>query len=378
MVNVNFSFGREKTVAVIDVSEGGAGVSILNCPASGPSTVLAEARSQLVLDERPADHAAGIIGQQIQEATDRALKLYTAAGRTAPIRSVYIFLHAPWATSRILHSAETYEEETYISDDRIAHVAQSAMTQQGNAASLIESSVIHVRLNGYPTPQPTGKYAHSIDVVSLATSCDSAVQSTVKSAVEKAFPVATIVWRSALRAAMAVAGETMARREYVVLDMSNEITSIASIRETSIEQFEVQEGVRSLLARVSAGKSAEDALSSLRMLARDACTDPACEAIQTAIATAEPELVRVFGEIFGKIAAQHRIANELFLLVHPDVESWMTRFFSRLDFGQFTVTSLPFIVLTAASLDLSRWIAGSQHTDSLTVCGALVNIENAA
>lgn len=377
MVNINLVFGREKTVAVVDAGTGGASVAIMTCPAGSPSTILAEARSTLALEERDAAHAASLISAQIQDAAGKAMKLYSSAGHTQPVEMVYAFVHAPWAKSKIVHAREKYATETHITDSLISKHARDSLTADSSIdrRALMEASVIQVRLNGYATSQPVGKHAHSIDVASLVSECAADAKSAIQQGIERSFPAAKITWRSSLRAIMTVASEATSRKEYSALDIAIDSSSIVSVRDGSIEQYEIAEGAQSLLKRISAGKPADDTLSALRMLTRDACADEACEAIQAAIGVAEPELVRVFGEAFGKIAAQSRMANDLFIVVHPDLEQWMTSFFSRIDFGQFTITSLPFVVMTAASLDLAKWVGGSQHTDALTVCAALVNIE---
>jgi hypothetical protein len=114
------------------------------------------------------------------------------------------------------------------------------------------------------------------------------------------------------------------------------------------------------------------------MLESDACSTDACEAVQKALATTEPELVRVFAGPIGQMAATRRAANDLLLVTHADLEPWLGRLFSRIDFSQFTVTTLPFTVCTPSSINMDRWVTGGIDDDPLAVACALVNIESRA
>ena len=89
-----------------------------------------------------------------------------------------------------------------------------------------------------------------------------------------------------------------------------------------------------------------------------------------------PPFVRIFAGPIGQMAATRRAANDMLLVSHPDLEPWLGRLFSRIDFSQFTVTTLPFIVCTPSSIHMDRWISGEVADDSLAVASALVNIES--
>jgi len=86
------------------------------------------------------------------------------------------------------------------------------------------------------------------------------------------------------------------------------------------------------------------------MLERESASTESAEAVQKAVAASEQDLVKTFAEAIGSITAAERVANNLLLITHPDLEPWLSRFFSRIDFAQFTITTLPFAVHTPHSL----------------------------
>ena len=59
----------------------------------------------------------------------------------------------------------------------------------------------------------------------------------------------------------------------------------------------------------------------------------------------------------------------------PDLEIWLSNFFGRIDFSQFTITTLPFSVNTPSSLGIERWVRGEHQAPALAVAAARVNIE---
>ncbi len=380
MVNINIGFNRAHSTAVIDVAAGGACVAICASTKDSPATVLATATSALSLESRTEEQSKAQIGEQVKEAAAQALKLYTSAGHNAPISEAYVIVHAPWAHTSLSASEEHFERETLIQSALISAHAKKALADTKNidVGNVLEASVIRVDLNGYATPAPEGKRAHSLRVTSVVSDCDAAVKVAIKGAVEQSFPVARISWRSGIRALMTFARESHLDTSFLVIDMGIEDTHIVSFRDGEMNQLIVPEGTRTILSRIATGRPADEVAGYLRMLSRDACSTDVCDALRQAVATTEPELVRVFGEAIGKIAAKNRVPNGVLLLVHPDLEMWLAGFLARIDFAQFTETSLPLTVHTAQSLDVSKWVAGAKTSDACTVAVALVNIESRA
>ena len=369
MVNMHLTGGRERAVAVVDVSPGSASVAVLSVSGHSPANVIATGHSKLTLEERTFKQATAQIGGQIQEAGKEALDAYAKDGHRSPITEVYVTVHAPWATTRSIRSGEEYGRDEVIHDSMVSKLAQGALAGAPDLdrAKLLEATVLRVQLNGYSTGQPAGKRAHEINAVSLVSECEPAVRSAIAEGVAQVFPVAKPAWRSGIRALM---------MHYLIVDMGVDTTHIVSVRGAAFEQRVVPEGVRTILSRIAGGKLPEDVLTSLRMLERDACSTEACEAVQKALALVEPELVRIFAGPIGQMAATRRAANDMLLVTHPDLEPWLGRLFSRIDFSQFTVTTLPFIVCTPSSIHMDRWISGEVADDSLAVASALVNIES--
>ena len=112
------------------------------------------------------------------------------------------------------------------------------------------------------------------------------------------------------------------------------------------------------------------------MISNDACSTDGCEALKRSFATIEPDLVKLFADTIGPLAAPRRAASDLLLVTHPDLEQWCSALLSRLDFAQFTTTMLPFTVSTPSSIQKERWHLRDINDSSLLVGASLVNIES--
>ncbi len=82
----------------------------------------------------------------------------------------------------------------------------------------------------------------------------------------------------------------------------------------------------------------------MELIEKDECEDAACEALRQSIAKAEPELVHLFGEALAKLSVHRKLPEKLILIAPPGLSSWLSHFFARIDFTQFTSTAKPFSV----------------------------------
>ncbi|MCE9541710.1 hypothetical protein K8R03_04120 [Candidatus Kaiserbacteria bacterium] len=352
------SLNRERSVAVIDIGSGYVWCAFMHVPQKGLSRIFASGYSTLSLEERTPEQAVGRVTEEIAEAVKRTrASLPLVLSSAAPDR-VYVVLHAPWTSSKILTGRRDFPGEIRVHASHIASIAQQSLTAESlDRQKLLEAGVLSVRLNGYPTNRPEGKYARSLDVVSIASACDRALKANITTALEASLPSTAMHWRSAERVTASVLLRGNDSQNAVVVNVGVLASSVTVLRDgIPTDQHVVQEGVRSILARVHGARPPEETLGLFRMLERDACADDACLALQKAIALAEPELVRVFGEVFSACAHERKLPNNLILIAHQDLLSWLGMFLARIDFTQFTVTAMPFNVTQLDAGHMDTWV----------------------
>ena len=374
----------EKIVAVADIGSGSAGFSIAALRSGAPASVLAASRGILPIEERTQEATLKGIAELLKKAGVDAIRSYgERAGKEArPIEEAYIIMRAPWSKSKTARAEAAFEQETRITPRIIGQLAQQALTNEKemDQSNILEGSVMRVELNGYPTGQPVGKYARSITVLVLVSEGNATARAEIVSAMGTIVPHVVPQLRSSTRALIMVLRARASREEQIfVIDMGSDGTSMFAIRAGApVEHALVAEGMRTILRRIAPKGLPEETLSLMRMLSRDQCSSAACEALQAAIIAAEPELVRIFGESLAKCASPRRLPNRMLLVAHPDLMTWLSTFFSRIDFAQFTQTTQPFSVTTLSLPDIAAWVvpqSGAIPDAALALDVALVALE---
>lgn len=369
----------ERAVAVVDVGSDSVGVAYLSLAPGKPAHIVAQARSAPWYEARTPEQLVAAIPGQVDEAFAKAHERYAAAGGD-PVEQLTVVVHAPFVRAKTVRAHAQFDTETLVTDALIGATAKSGLEQETeiDCSKLLCASVVRVELNGYPTPNPTGKRAHEIAITSLVNDSDDAARSQIEHAVGKHFPGIEIVWRSFTRALLsACSSGAVESASYLAAVVEGHATHLAAVYGgIPGEQRVVPQGVSTILARAGGTATPDETLSLIRMLARDSCESTACEALRKSLAVAEPELVRAFGEAMGSMAAVRRLPTELVLVTHPDMREWLSAFFSRIDFTQFTLTALPYTVRAFGPQDLAASADGFDPTDlSLAIACALVNNE---
>lgn len=339
-----------KIAAVADIASASAGVAIFE--AGAQPKILAIAREDLPPEDRTKDALRSGIAQALSTAGEKALAEFSKKNAGEKISLCYCVVGAPWTRSFAGAARSRFEKATPITGAMIAGLAKDALARQKDVdrASLLEANVVRVLLNGYPTGEPEGKKAEAIDLFTLASDCDAGVKSAAAETTAKLFPGAQVVWRSSARAVLAAAKKIETADTCLVVEVGMEATDLISVRKGVLEnRVLIEQGIREFLSAFGKGKPAQETMSLVAMLEKDQCETEACEALRTSMAKAEPELVHLFGEALAKLSSPRKLPDDLFLVAPPELSPWLSRFFARIDFTQFTATARPFSVSAFSS-----------------------------
>jgi len=379
------SHTSKKFVAVADVSSGSVGVAILAIEDNRPATVMHDAHTSLSLDERSVEATAAGTLKSLQEAGDKVLADFSGGPhKGARISASYAIIGAPWTHSKTTRADSVFEKETRITNTTITSLAQKAIAEEKDfdRSNLLESSIVRVELNGYATGVPLGKTAHHISTVALISDCEPSIRTGTTETLQKLFPHTKPILRSSARALTAAFSIIPSiSKESVIVDIRTQATTVLVVRDALVVNYSiVNEGIASILKRVSEKGVPEETLSTIRMVERDECADDTCKVMNDSMAHAEIELARVYGDALTKIATPVRLPPNLVLVTHPDLMPWLTTFFSRIDFNQCTITSQPFLVHGLESAQLGTCVVSESDAPidiGLLIASTLVNSEEA-
>jgi len=312
---------------------------------------------------------------------ERVLSAYTAKNPGGRITHAYVFLHAPWITSDSFHAKKTFEKETKIDAAIIRGITKDMQGQYTPRSPdrPCEAAVTKISLNEYPTDTPEGKYAHTVEIDALFSSCNADSLQRITSAVRSAFGTPEISIRSSERALLAALAHTDPEQSMFVVELGIEDTNLLIVRSgVGDARASIPEGLYSIIKRIAPSGMPEETRSTLRMIARSECSTTTCQSTIESIAKIEPELARVIGSTLSQIAARERIPTSLLLLCPEEITEWLTSFFGRIDFAPFTVTTLPFEVHTPRISDFSKTFTaapGVTIDQSIALYTVLVNNE---
>lgn len=372
-----------KAVLIADVGDSSVGVSVVEIAKNGPAAVLLGERMTLPIESRGKDQSAAGVLQLLEQCADKVLKSYAgvdAKNAPAPPQAVYAILRAPWTRFRTAQIEETFPEPRAITKDMIAELAKKATaTISDLGANILEAGVMQIFLNGYPTANPIGKKASMIAVIAFESDVNPDIKRGITDTLGKLLPGRPPVIRSGMRALLTVLHEHIPDiHRYVVLDVGGFATSCAVVRKEMVTQNEeVGEGSATITQRVSGAGLPEETLTQLRMLAADTCSTDACKAIKNSLAKAEPDLAKIYGEMFAKLAQRRRLPNHVMLAAPAELSPWLQGFFSRIDFAQFTATTQPLEVemLTPEHLrETVLWKTGAPQDTGIAITAGCVNI----
>ena len=372
-----------RTIAVADVGNGSVAVGIVRIGAHGNARILISERSALPAGERSSEASISGTISLLGEMAQKVLAKYgEAAVGKQHVDSACAVIHSPWTRSKTIRAATQLKVETKIERSMLDSLARQALEAdtEYDHGKILEAGIIRVELNGYPTLKPLGKHAHHIAASALLSECEPKIRGDVAEALSKVFACPPPTLRSDTRALLSVTRESSSLpKESLIVNMTYEATSTIVVRKGIItETALIPEGSSSIVRRISGEKMPEETMTLIRLLALDQCEAEACEATKAAIAKAEPEIVKAFGEIFGRLSASRRLPNRLLLLAHEDLSPWLVRFFSRIDFAQFTVTTRPFSPAPLSMDTLKELVAFEKDVAldvPLGIAAALVPLE---
>jgi hypothetical protein len=374
-----FKRSAGKPVLIADVGDASVGVCIA-VPHDHSIKIVRSLRATLPIEDRTREQSAVAIAQLFEGLIQKILTADPEGSENTPL-TVHIVMQSAWSRFRTTHSEEHFDDIRVISKDLIEQQTKKALAAPSDLdqAHILEAGVLQVFLNGYATDSPIGKRSQSVGVVAFESDIDAAIKTALTSVSGKYLPGREPRFYSGTRALLMVMHAQFPDiSRFVLLDIGGTLTSCAVVRKDGVTQFtSISEGFSTLIKRVSPGGLPEEVLSLLRMLSTDTCSTTACQSIKDALAKAEPELVRVFGEAFAKLASQRKMPNACMIAGPTELTQWLAGFFSRIDFSQFTATTKPFLLETLSPdhmSDFVQWGNGVVPDAGVGISAASVNI----
>lgn len=383
MSSLSFAHGSGKVIAVADVGSDSVGAAVVHVLPGEPAAILVTEKLTLPFEDRAPEQTISGVLSLLDDACKKVTAKYAAVyakKRARPVVGAYAVIHPKWTSTKTLQNSKVFPLEERITEGIIEGLARSTIggEQQLDRSKLIEASVVSVELNEYKVRNIEGKHAHSILVSTLLSECEPAIRTGVTETLRRSFPSSAPILRSATHALFSVLHEVapQARNQTIVAIESDSTNCIVIRKDSVMEHIAVAEGTSTILKKIASDALAEETLSLMRMMSRDACETDACQKLSASLASIEPELARVFGEAFTRLTTIQRLPNALTIVAKPEFAPWLRAFFSRVDFGHFTVTTQPFAPTVLSAEGLACFSEAPADTDiSVLLAASFVNME---
>jgi len=374
---------------VFDIGSGSVGAGVVLVGVAGKESRIAISR-RITLSQEDRDEKQLIVA--ISSAVEKVGTFVLKSYAESPLhkeygspQSIYVTVHAPWVRSSTSEGLLLLKAPTSITKELIsqAWVAKSEKKEPiPSTHQKLEQMVVRVELNGYPTGNPIGKVASSLRSVVLESVISSTFYSAIEQGIHSILPGKPIIARSAAFTYSRVIKDISPQLDsYLFVDISSEASACSVVQGGTITNLgSVPVGFRTLVRSAAAAQkgTVQETLSMIRLITEGGSTDGAANSIEKAIADAESEYMRAFGEVFSSLSKTERLPNTLFLAIHPKLSVWAKGFFGRIDFSQFTLTGKPFGVVVLSSRLLAPIVVYTKdaHPDSgVGTTAALVHIE---
>ncbi len=134
---------------------------------------------------------------------------------------------------------------------------------------------------------------------------------------------------------------------YTLIDVTSVATSAFVVRGGAIMgHADAKIGWRAVLTELAAihGTTPAEALSRVRMVVEDVCTNELCQSVLQALSKIEPKFVDAYGGMFSELIKDKKVPATVILITPPELGIWFSNILSRIDFSQFTISEQLFSV----------------------------------
>jgi cell division ATPase FtsA len=354
---------RESTVAVIDIgssSVGGALVRMPAAPAKEKAQIIASVRVDMSLGDRVNFER---FTKSMYAALDEVLAQLAKEGKRS-ISSVLCSLASPWYLSHTRHERIEHEKPFTFSSslleksineyrDRLRKRYDGSETHDdgdspSGAGTVTEVQAISVRLNGYETNRPYGISVSRADIALYASVSQKAMIETLERKITHALHVRHVAFHSFPLIVFAVLRDVfLAKKDFLLLDVSGEVTDIAMIKQGVIEEIvSFPFGKNFIFRRIANmfGVPPAQAAALFDLYRQGKAEKDATKKVLAVLDQAGADWTKEFSRALQSFTSGIALPHHVFFTADSDVGQWFAERIEREEWGQFTIADQQFDV----------------------------------
>lgn len=224
--------GKKETglTLILDIRSSSVGAAVAEIIKNGPSIIITTEREHFFFEEK-VDTVKFI--ERTKVALDNVLnKIINKTPYEKPIKSIEIFYGSPWYKTLLKEFNISNKRETTFNLEFIEKTMGNILELNTKKNVIVEKDFVSVLLNGYHTKSPLNKKANKIDVSLYLSAIHSDTQRSFFKIIKKYLKTNKITEHThPLSTYKILKNIFYSRKNYVLFDVSGEITEISIIRD---------------------------------------------------------------------------------------------------------------------------------------------------
>lgn len=336
-------------IALFDIGSGSVGGALVEMTPEGRSKILFSARENIVFqNEFRFERFLTSMLFSLEQVTKQ---LHAKAGH--PVHDALCTLSAPWYVSQTRTVSFNSDKKILINrkkiDELVSHEVADIKKDfdahykdiTKSTAEVIEVESVNVKLNGYETNAPFGKYARSVEAHLYVSMSSAHIVSSIREKISKGMGSKDIIFRSFSLVAFSALRDIYSNiPDFMFIDISGEMSDVSVIRQnTLVETFSFPLGknfvIRTLASQI--GTVEGDALASLQLFIENGPSDDPKEKINTVLEHAKAEWIKEFKKSLLSLSTYTVLPGKIFILTDAPFDAW---FFGVVQGGDYSKLAL--------------------------------------
>jgi hypothetical protein len=351
-------------IAVLDIGSGNIGGAIVQRDGAKPPKILYTTQKDIIFqDEFKFERflssmleTADIVLAQLQKNSPQKIK------------ETIVVLSAPWYLSQTRTINQKSDKVGIVTRRKVDSLILAEVEElkknfdirykslTGSKAELVDVKNIRMKLNGYETKDPFGKYANQFEAFIFVSLSPNTILNSLRDKIKKHFPKSTVSFHSFSFAAYCVLRDIYTNnRNFMFVDISGEMTDISVVyQEALVESLSFSLGENFLLRTLSScfNTVSDEALTNLKLYIENKSAEGVNKKMVGFMAHAEKEWVDAFKKNLAALSHYTVVPSKIFVITDAPFYEWFTSIMKKTDYAgiSFAGQSMDVEVLNPAVL----------------------------
>ncbi len=337
-------FKKEKIVAILDIGSASVGGALISLNENSSPKVLVSFREDMVFQR---DLNLDRFTSSMLVALERVLVKLEKSGEKKP-HTFFCILSSPWYESETkiigIKKDKSFIVTHKILDELIEkEVASFHGDIKEDDTQIIDIQNIQIKLNGYETNNPYGKYVENVKIALFIGLGSKKILEKIKDKVSRVFHSSKIVFSTFSLSAFSVVRDIFTDvNNFLLLDITGEVTDVTLVKDgVLIKTVQFPMGKNFILRRIASGMntSLQEAKSLLNILNTDKIDKMTRTRIESVLHDARKDWLASFIQVVTSLSKEVFIPNTMFFTADGDIADWFIESVKREELKKLTTTN---------------------------------------